>query len=792
MAALVAVSIQDLRPNPQDTSAFYLQNIYQLLADPNISRTSILATPAKPPPFSPPKYAIWVNSFWFLSLVINLTCAMLATLLQQWARRYVTMSHPPRSSPQERARIRAFFAEGIDKLHLPLAVEALPTLLHASLFLFFSGLLVFLFNINHTVFSFVAWWIGLSAVVYGCITMMPIFRHDSPYYAPLSSSAWFIYTGVSYGVFHILAFTTSLGRFWTLKTTYRKRLLGGIVRTAQESASELSVVIDRRVLKWTFDALDADDELEQFFDGIPGFCNSRMVDGPRNILSTLSHRRLEDALSVFRSRTLSSRLLSETVRERQLTVYMNAAQALGLPIPTFDFLSEIFKQGMDRVSLRSVQLGHSLRSRCSNSDQKLALYAQGIVAGIIANAPERNYRWKALVMGQLGISEDVLQDYLTHDDSVFLANFIYIIRQFFRFYQGNRRVSAALDLILPAISGFDVQDTLPELQHDFCALWNEIVLEERKGVGSMVLGNILRPIEYIHIALHRRTDAGGILAAKFGSTSLLYPLCNTPDHHSHPNDAAVGATSEITRPPNVLPPDIVRNPTTHSASSDVSPSPVLNPDHIRIHLADEPSLHDVPYPTAVFESSHRRPPVNVENNHVAATATSLNSAIPVVTQGPADTVTISLTPNLQSDPLPALAAATCIPELSFTLPSSSTVVSQHSTDLGAVPPSSSKIMPGISLSSFPTTVASDPVLVEPQSSLATPLTYQIDQPEVAPGHGHELLPSTSGTTTPLTPRPETSVSQPNMAPNDATFDTHDNSQTPDRNNAEAPQHAHQP
>ncbi|KAH9971548.1 hypothetical protein BGW80DRAFT_1320914, partial [Lactifluus volemus] len=47
VAAIVAVTaVQDLRPNPQDTSAFYLANIYQLLANPNVSRVSILATPA--------------------------------------------------------------------------------------------------------------------------------------------------------------------------------------------------------------------------------------------------------------------------------------------------------------------------------------------------------------------------------------------------------------------------------------------------------------------------------------------------------------------------------------------------------------------------------------------------------------------------------------------------------------------------------------------------------------------------------------------------------------------------
>ncbi|KAH9972272.1 hypothetical protein BGW80DRAFT_1227651 [Lactifluus volemus] len=200
LSALLTVSIQDLKPNSQDTSAFYLANIYQLLADPNVSRASILASPVQPPPFSPSKSAIWVNSLWFLSLVIALTCALLATLLQQWARRYVTITQPPRYSPHKRAPIRAFFANGVEKFHLPWSVEALPTLLHLALFLFFIGLAIYLFNINHTVFSVVVWWVGLAGGVYGCITLMPIFWHDSPYYAPLSSSAWFLYAGIQYAV----------------------------------------------------------------------------------------------------------------------------------------------------------------------------------------------------------------------------------------------------------------------------------------------------------------------------------------------------------------------------------------------------------------------------------------------------------------------------------------------------------------------------------------------------------------------------------------------------------------
>ncbi|KAF8265152.1 hypothetical protein EI94DRAFT_370118 [Lactarius quietus] len=96
VASLISVSIQDIRQNPQDTSNFYLSNIYRSMADPNISSS----LPASPPPFSPPNYAICVNALWFLSLVIGITCALLATLLQQWARRYLKVTQPRYSSTQ--------------------------------------------------------------------------------------------------------------------------------------------------------------------------------------------------------------------------------------------------------------------------------------------------------------------------------------------------------------------------------------------------------------------------------------------------------------------------------------------------------------------------------------------------------------------------------------------------------------------------------------------------------------------------------------------------------------------
>jgi len=63
VAALLAVSIPDIRPNSQDTSAFYLAHIYQQSStQPNGSQPSIPSTLSDPTlPFSPPTSSVWVN-----------------------------------------------------------------------------------------------------------------------------------------------------------------------------------------------------------------------------------------------------------------------------------------------------------------------------------------------------------------------------------------------------------------------------------------------------------------------------------------------------------------------------------------------------------------------------------------------------------------------------------------------------------------------------------------------------------------------------------------------------------
>ncbi|KAF8256828.1 hypothetical protein EI94DRAFT_178304 [Lactarius quietus] len=415
VASLISVSIQDIQENPQDTSNFYLSNIYRTMADPNISSS----LPASPPPFSPPKYAILVNALWFLSLVISLTCALLATLLQQWARRYLKVTQP-RYSLHKRARIRAFFAEGVDKFLLPWAVEALPTMLHVALFLFFSGLSVFLWNVNLTIFNLVLSWVGLCAALYGCITLVPLFRHDSPYHTPLSFPIWYIVTGIPIVKFRVLRWLSTFprlryaayDRFRHLERTYRKLLTQGLQKMAEETALNLPPAIDTRAFLWTFDSLDEDHELERFFAGLPGFRSSRMVKDPLPDLTSDQGGKLLNTWIGLSDRTFSSDLLPEWVKSRRTVICTKSFNPTDFPI--WQVLGRIVSE--DQYGpVQSAEIAPLVRGWGNGGDEETTTVMQALVSSVVARAQRRDDLWFAMASNEMGISESVLRNHATHE-----------------------------------------------------------------------------------------------------------------------------------------------------------------------------------------------------------------------------------------------------------------------------------------------------------------------------------------------------------------------------------------
>ena len=83
VAALLSVTVLDIKQDSQDTSASYLENTYELQVLAN-SNGSHPFTPAQPSQFSAPKYAIWVNTLLLMSLCLKI-------FLHFWLCRYGDM-----------------------------------------------------------------------------------------------------------------------------------------------------------------------------------------------------------------------------------------------------------------------------------------------------------------------------------------------------------------------------------------------------------------------------------------------------------------------------------------------------------------------------------------------------------------------------------------------------------------------------------------------------------------------------------------------------------------------------
>ena len=268
-------------------------------------------------------------------------------------------------------------------MHLNWVVEALPFLIHLSLFLFFSGLIVYMQNINHSVYLSIIVAIGLFSAVYVFFTFMPLFRPDSPYNTPLSPMAhaitrfviWalvvcFIYFSwfflVYLGAILIICFIALIPFFYIIRRVcgaclsrslselkyfaaalleeeierIGKRALNYMIHpfnsswnwarghsqdSAEERISKMPPAIDLGILKWTISTLGDDDTLENFFEHIPGFFHSRAVRDLERPLPDAFLSRFSDAWGGFLARNLLSNSVDDTVKTQSRLIGWTSA-----------------------------------------------------------------------------------------------------------------------------------------------------------------------------------------------------------------------------------------------------------------------------------------------------------------------------------------------------------------------------------------------------------------------------------------------------------------------------------
>ncbi|KAJ7657735.1 hypothetical protein DFH06DRAFT_990822 [Mycena polygramma] len=186
LTAFIIESYKSLTPDPSDLTVQLLGQISQQLAA-VANGTTFHMTP--PTPFQPTVASLICNALWFISLGFSLACALIATLIQQWARDFLHKADM-RSAPIIRARVFSFLYYGLRRFQMHTVVEVIPLLLHASLLLFFCGLVAFLIPVNITMTAIAAIVLVIVAASYSTLTLLPLRYLDCPYRTPLSGALW--------------------------------------------------------------------------------------------------------------------------------------------------------------------------------------------------------------------------------------------------------------------------------------------------------------------------------------------------------------------------------------------------------------------------------------------------------------------------------------------------------------------------------------------------------------------------------------------------------------------------
>lgn len=274
LTAFLVESYKTLQPGPGNATIDLLRQISQQLG--SMSTGSALVF-EPPPPFQLPAGSLACNVLWFLSLTLALTCSLLATFVQQWARDFLQKADM-RPSPVRRARVLSFLYLGLHRFGMHTFVDVIPMLLHVSLFLFFTGLVAFLIPVNILLVYMMSFVLLSLLVLYFVLTVLPLIYLDSPYKTPLSSSLWRVGNTLPKTLFSFMRPQHSSAGYTSTNGTDMKE---AILQTSFQDTTAR----DWHAVLWTMSSLTEDSEVLPFIEAIPD-----IVFGPKGF--RLVHDRL--------------------------------------------------------------------------------------------------------------------------------------------------------------------------------------------------------------------------------------------------------------------------------------------------------------------------------------------------------------------------------------------------------------------------------------------------------------------------------------------------------------------
>ena len=311
VGAFIIEFYKKLSPDSGDQTVALLQQIsHQLPNSPNSAYSNTANQP------SPPRTTmVWVNALWLISLVLSLTCASIAMLLQQWVRKY---TETPRSANvlRHRVRIRSLLLVGFKMYNVALIIEMLPALLHLSVYLFLGGLVIALHTIDKTVAIAVDVAVGVSGLAYITFSILPCLDMKCPYRTLTSRILWYpCHALLSLAALCLRSCGFSVSNHWRfLMDGLEKNIVFRAVKKLRDG--------DRGRVTWLFNrlALGDKDKFLMFAASIPRYKIP-------NLIPTIESGSFRESLLVLLRSCIASRYTAgpdEDVHERSLLVCLHA------------------------------------------------------------------------------------------------------------------------------------------------------------------------------------------------------------------------------------------------------------------------------------------------------------------------------------------------------------------------------------------------------------------------------------------------------------------------------------
>jgi hypothetical protein len=191
IATFVIDSYKRLQPDSGDTTAAILMRISDQMAASSNGSQPLPSYQQVASVFQASGADVNANIMWFISLILSISAAIGAVVVQQSTRSYFTHQrlslHNNAGDVRKQARSHVRKWKAAQRWFLVSALDHLASLLHLAYFLFLVGLTFFLRSVNDTVHQTCFWVTVILSILYAAISLVPVLYPDFPFATPLTT-----------------------------------------------------------------------------------------------------------------------------------------------------------------------------------------------------------------------------------------------------------------------------------------------------------------------------------------------------------------------------------------------------------------------------------------------------------------------------------------------------------------------------------------------------------------------------------------------------------------------------